>query len=474
MKLLEANPQTAEPPKPLATQSATPLRQRGPGSRRKKLLLTITGFIALGIAFLPTLICSFGYGTKLLQRSQPAGTLVEAESVSVGWFSPLVAHGIQIKKPSQKEGTKIEKLEVNKSLLDMVRDKMKNATVTLKNPKFRIVLDDGGKSAGALFPRMRTKIVDGELRVFETNKDKEPKVFLEKLNFTSNVKDIKGGGRQMSIRSTTILDRYKLTPELTDKGLGFVAPLLANATDVEGAVSLRIEELTVDRVNDQSKVKALRGSVVLHDVRAEAGPVADDLLDILGYMLRRDIPKRALVAKESTVDFYLKKDRIYHEGFAFVLPEVAPKIELRSAGSVGVDETLDVTLSLVVPESLADALPMMRGLVGKPVEVKVGGTISEPRIGLPNDQGLAEYVASRLVPTEGGNPEELPAAIIRLVEGVASPVRGPNERVQTLPGTIMNLIRSVRETRRQRLESGQARPPRQRRLPRRRRRLPNQ
>jgi hypothetical protein len=473
MKLLESNPQpapvsvTADQPTRASTPSSSPVRRS-----RRKLFVIALAVIGVLIAFLPTLLCSFGFGTRLLARSQPAGTIVEADDVSIGWFSPLVAYGVQIKKPEQKDGTRIEKLEVNKSLLDMVRDKMKDATITLRKPKFKVVLDDGGKSAGALFPRMRTKIVDGELRVFESRKDKEPKVFLEKLNFISNVKDIKGG-RQMSIKSTTILDRYKLTPKITDKGLGFVAPLLANATDVEGSLSLKIETLTVDRIDEKSVVKELRGSVVLHDVRAEAGPVAGDLLDILGYMLRRDIPKRALVAKDSTVDFYLKKDRLYHEGFAFVLPEVAPEIELRSAGSVGVDESLDITLSLIVPQSLADTLPVLRPLVGKPVEVKVAGTISEPQVGLPNDQRLAEFVASRLVPTADGNPEKLPAAIIRLVDGVADPTRFPTERVQTLPGTIMNLIRSVREARQQRIESGQ-RPLRQRRPPRRRRRQPNQ
>ena len=449
MTVLEAEPK--QPATVAKAVSQHPIRPRNP--RAKRVLCATIVVAGLVVLLLPTVMSAFGLGNSLIGSSMPDGTVVTSDSASIGWFSPLVAHGVQIKQADQKQPTKVEKLEVNKSLFDMVRDKMKNATITLTKPKFRLVLNDGGKSAGALFPRMRTKVIDGELRVFRLD-EKEPVLFLDKLNFTSNVKD-HGKGRQMSMEPTTIVDRYKLTPEVTDHGLALIAPLLANATDIEGAISVRIEELKVNRVNDKSTVETLRGTVTLHDVTSEAGPVASDLFDIFGYVTRRSVPKRVLVARESVVRFHLKDERIHHDGFAFVLPEIAPNVELRSSGSVGFDETLDLTLSLNVPESLARTVPAIASLVGQPVEVRVTGTVSKPVVGLPNNQHLADYIASRLVPTADGNPEQLPAAIVRLVEGVANPRRLPNQRVQTLPGTIMNLIRSVREVRRQKAESGE-------------------
>lgn len=470
MQLLQRPPEadsTATGPEP-ATKGASGAG-RATGSprqirRRWKILFAILGVLTVGLALLPGIISHTNLSNAMLSHSLNDGDTATAESFSIGWFSPLIAHGVQIKKADQDKPVKVEKLEVGKSLFDIVRGKLKDATVTLTKPHFRIVLGDGGKSAGALFPRMKTKVVDGRLTVTQAG-SKDAVLELDKLNFVTDVATIKDG-RRMSITSSTILDRYKLTPELTDHGLGPIAPMLANAADIDGAISLHIESLKMRRVGEQSTVEKLRGTVTLHDATSSAGPVVSDLVDIMGYIVRRKIPKRLTVTRDSTVKFELRKDRFYHEGFAFVLPEISESIEVRSAGSVGLDESLDIQLSLVVPESLAATIPLLKPFIGKPVEVNVTGTLDEPIVGLPNDQRIAEYVASRLVPTPDGNPEALPAAIIRLVDGVADPARHPQDRVQTLPGTVLNLIRSVREKRRQQAESGEL----PRRRPRNRRR----
>ena len=469
MTVLQAEPKTTNTETSNAKKPAKPAVPTDEKRRWPKRLACAIVCFTFAIALLPTALNTTGYTNSMIASSMEDGTVVTSDSATIGWFSPLVAYGVQIKKPNQKEAQKIEKLEVNKSLFDIVRNKMKNATITLTKPKFRIVLNDGGKSAGALFPKMRTKVVDGELRVFELDA-KEPILFLDKLNFTSDVRD-HGKGRQMSMKSTTIIDRYKLTPEMTDHGLSLIAPMLANATDIEGSISLRIDEMKVNRVDSKSTLDTLRGSVTLHDVTSESSPVVSDMAEILGHVMGRSFPKRIVVARESVVKFYLKDERIFHDGLAFVLPDIAPDVELRSSGSVGFDQTLDITLSLIIPDSLGRLIPAVASAVGQSVQLRVTGTLTEPVVGLPENQHLADYIASRLVQTPGGNPEELPAAIVRLIEGVANPNRFPTERVQTLPGTIMNLIRTGREMRRKRIESGEL-PQRPRRRPRARRRRP--
>ena len=465
MQLVQDKPQAD------AMQQASGSEPQKPVPKRRRITLrrVLVGLLltaVVGILAMPTVISNTNLSTWVLNRSVDEGTTVTAKSFSIGWFSPIVANGVQIQKDGQDKPVEVEKLEVQKSFLDILRNKVKDATVTLTKPKFRIVLGDGGKSAGLLFPKMRTKVIDGQLTVIGKD-SKEPVLKLEKLNFITDVKDI-DGGRQSSMSPTTIIDHYKLTPEFTDQGLGLIAPLLASATDVDGSISVRIDSLKTNRIDGKSTIVELRGTATLHDVTSTAGPVASDLVDIMGYVLRREMPKRLTVTKDSVVKFELKKDRVYHEGFAFVLPEVSKDIELRSSGSVGLDESLDLKLALVVPESLAASVPVLGPLVGKPLEVKITGTLAEPTVGLPNNQRVADYIASRLVPTPDGNPEPLPAAIIRLVDGVADPASPPQGKVETLPGSIMNLIRSVREKRQQRIDAGEV-PPRRLR-PRRRRR----
>ncbi len=460
MQLLAQETQT---PKPIPNaeapdESRKPVSKKPAGNARAKravlfrCLAVLLVVVLATVLLLPAIIANTSLHSRVLSYSLEDGAVATADSFEIGWFSPLAATGVQIQKKGDDKPVKVEKLEVSKSLLDIVRGKLKDAVITLTKPELRLVLDDGGKSAAALFPKMKTRVINGQLTV-ERKDVEQPVLQIDGLNFVSNVKSIKGG-RQMSITDTTILDHYKLTPEMTQKGLGLVAPLLARAGDVKGAVSLKVDSLKVDRVDNQSQLRELRGKLILHDVTSTAGPVVSDVVDVLSHMRERPLSKRVTVTRESVVTYELKDKRLHHDGFAFVLPEIARDLEVRSRGSVGFDETLDVTLSMIVPESLAVGYPVLKPLQGQPLELKVRGTLSKPVVGLPNDQRVADYIASKLVPTSDGEPEALPAAVVRLIGGVADRNKLPNERTATLPGSVLNLIRSARELRQQRIQNG--------------------
>lgn len=367
------------------------------------------------------------------------------------------------------EKVKAKNAKPKESLLDMMRRKISNATITLREPRFSLSIDDQSALL-KLLPRVRTKIVDGELTLLESD-GKTPLLSLKKLNITASAKSV-DGGHEVTIEKGTVVERLKLTPELCDKGLKLITPLLADATDVEGEITLKIESAKLLVKSDKREIRELRGELLMHNVRATAGSTLADIVSVIGYVLRRDVPARMQVVKDSSVRFEVVDGRVYHEGLAFVLPELAQGMELRSSGSVGFDETLDLSLALTIPRTMLTKLPMLSAFADKPLEVWVRGTIDKPKVSLPDNTDLTDFIASRLAPTEDGKAESVPTAVARLIQGVADPTRLQAEKTEALPGVLFNLIRSIRDEQRRKIESGELQPRRRRQLPARLRRPP--
>ena len=74
---------------------------------------------------------------------------------------------------------------------------------------------------------------------------------------------------------------------------------------------------------------------------------------------------------------------MYHETIAFQIQDVA----LRTSGSVGMDETLDMIAEIRIPDDWVADRKLLSGLKGKSIRVPVGGTLSRPR---PDSRILGE------------------------------------------------------------------------------------
>ena len=63
-------------------------------------------------------------------------------------------------------------------------------------------------------------------------------------------------------------------------------------------------------------------------------------------------PDAITVAQDVSVQFMVKNGRLHHSGLAFILPHGEKSIDIVSSGSVGLDETLDLTLEIKLPDGL--------------------------------------------------------------------------------------------------------------------------
>jgi hypothetical protein len=242
------------------------------------------------------------------------------------------------------------------------------------------------------------EVVDGSFLMSEVG-EREPIVALDSLGLAMHVAR-ENGQRVFLTEPTVILDRRQLTPELCHHGLHLVAPILADAANVDGTVSLKLENLRIplEPSPDGTRKFDVSGHVVLHQVSVGVrNPVLKQITDTVGRLLGKEIPQSVRLADEADIHFFVKGDRVHHDGLAFGLPTVSPDLVIRTSGSVGFDRTLDMNVDVPIPLALLRDGPLFRKLSERPLRFHVGGTLDQPVLGLPDDRGWYQELASRLL-----------------------------------------------------------------------------
>ncbi len=170
------------------------------------------------------------------------------------------------------------------------------------------------------------------------------------------------------------------------QGLQLVAPLLADAIDADGEFSLRIDEFHLPIGAEPADQEAIRieGELELHRASiALKNTIASKISTLVMTLLGNAVPERMTVAQGVEVGFQVLDGRIHHQGLAFLLPHGDAALEIVSHGSVGLDETLDLQVSIQLPPGLLGQSAIANRLTGQPIEIAIGGTVDQPKVGLP-------------------------------------------------------------------------------------------
>jgi hypothetical protein len=144
----------------------------------------------------------------------------------------------------------------------------------------------------------------------------------------------------------------------------YAVPLLAGA-NVSGRFSLELDQWRLPL--DEPETGSGSGRLLIHRIEVEPGPLAYRLGEVLAN------PPTIELARETTVPFSLADGRIHHRDLKFTLRNVT----LRSQGSVGLDQTLDLLVEVELPEIGGDR-PLLQAL--RKVSIPIGGTLEHPTI----------------------------------------------------------------------------------------------
>lgn len=200
------------------------------------------------------------------------------------------------------------------------------------------------------------------------------------------------------LQSDRVIDKVRLSPELCAGWLRFVAPLMANATRVEGRFSVVLAKGALP-VSDPSTGE-VSGQFAIHEAKLSPGPLTHqvlavvdrvksltksrslkpaDLLSLVEPSASTDARERVLVTMpEQQVPFHLIDGRVHHEGLTFVTKEAT----LKTRGSVGLDESLDLIIDVPVRDEWVAQNKQLANLRGKSLSIPVRGSLVAPQLDL--------------------------------------------------------------------------------------------
>lgn len=202
------------------------------------------------------------------------------------------------------------------------------------------------------------------------------------LNLAGRV-NYRPGPMWMQVERGVIADNIRLTPELTDRWLKYLAPMAANTARIQGTISAELDEATI--VFDNPQQSRIVGRLNLGGVEMNAGPLAEQLIvgvdqlkSLAGTLLGKTVDasqNRTLITMPpQTVDFAVDRGVVVHERMFFEID----RAQIITSGRVAFDNRINMTAQIPLdPRWLGRDL---QGLAGQSVTLPIDGTLSRPSL----------------------------------------------------------------------------------------------
>ncbi len=392
------------------TESLETPERRSFRKRWKWFALVALAVLLIGVALTPWIVASTPLRNWLIARlvADP-GVEVTAEGASFGWFSPLQLDRMKILRRDGKMLVDVQRVRAENSWPQLLLARPKLGSFEVDRPRIQVMLPFApdptqlGHAPASSNERATTFAATVREAALTVHAEQQNDVLVDLRDVSFDVRVEGGpGDRDLVVDATRLLDRQRLSPELCKQGLHLIAPLLAESTEVEGQVSLQLSEfrLPLDTVDPERRAErtSISGAVRLHHVSAGLrGPLMESIGRLVGALLRVEIPSRVRMAEETGVTFDIRQGRVYHDGLSFLLPELSEEIVLRTHGSVGFDNTLDLIVDVPVPLTLLHDGPLTRRLSQQPLQLHVAGTLAKPQIRLPPGENLWQDMAELML-----------------------------------------------------------------------------
>ncbi len=457
------------------TAQTIPAPRKSQFWKRRGVVATsiILSILSAGVCATPMVLTATAVRNSLLNSAIDNEELAAtAESATGGWFAPLVFHDVCIADADGHLVWIVQEIRTAKGLLSFITDPVHIGEIRLVKSSLKVRLNADGQ-----WPlKSKVKPSKSELSFRIENGSLElsvpwraiPIVDLSQMTITGDIGPDVNGHRMLNIDPVQVLNHEVLSESHTQQNLALIAPVLSQATELSGSASVWLDEIHIlldenpasnvdsgeisgtERGESESKNKnfPIHGRTEFHILEARLKePWTRQLTALIGQVSGTSLPDQIQVLKDSTVEFSVSKDGIAHESLVFLLPQLSQDLTITSSGIVRLDESLDLLLTLNVPKIVPAGRPflvLLSQLSETPIQLRVVGTVSEPKLQLPEGVNLLGELTKRIAPAQyTEEPPSLPSAVIDLIQNTGSQDR---EQVkQDLPGSILNLIRAVDE-----------------------------
>jgi hypothetical protein len=188
-------------------------------------------------------------------------------------------------------------------------------------------------------------------------------------------------GSTVSIPAGVLIERVSLSEELCAGWVRYAAPFLADATAVQGQLSLETSGVMIPVASPT--LAQTQGRLGIHSATAIPGPsslrmlgVIDQVRNVLKKDLASGVSDRARISlPEQSVELAVGNGRIHHRQLQLQVGETL----VTTRGSVGFDESLDLVLDIPLHGDWLPGGKIGQALSGKSLTVGVRGTVSQPQ-----------------------------------------------------------------------------------------------
>ncbi len=367
--------------------------------------------VALAIVFIVIAMAPYLFRIPMVRNLALNSTMTDFEGTvavgraPLGWFTPVRLYDIEVRPPEGPPVLLIPSVEGDVPLWRLVLHSSQLGEFKLNAPRVDVLVDESGANFQKLFA---LPVPDDEPKPPSAGK-------LSAIRLAVSVSLLEGGITWQGPRTPTgwgvdgihlqvglqrrtdapgsvpeivveagpLLERASISPEMCEDVLKYAAPALSGATMARGEFSIDLDQwrLPLDRPQDGE----MGGRINIHRIEIGPGPILDSILATIRLLIaNKDTstlggtagPMTFELARDSVVHFEMRDGRVYHHGFEIGIGN----FRLRTHGSVGLDQTIDIVAEIELPGDALKDRPFLQALSQHTIVLPIGGTFAEPRI----------------------------------------------------------------------------------------------
>ena len=186
----------------------------------------------------------------------------------------------------------------------------------------------------------------------------------------------------LEVKPGVIAEDLTLTQELTNQWMQYIAPMLANATRVQGTFGIELTEANVNLENTMTS--RVRGALRIKGVNLDSGPMTNQIISSIKQIQQiargltadpnADKTVRLVTFPTQSVEFEFADGVVTHQRMIMEID----KAKILTGGQVNVDGRVNLVAQVPLDASWLGS--DLKVLAGKTVTLPIGGTVSRPAL----------------------------------------------------------------------------------------------
>ncbi len=195
--------------------------------------------------------------------------------------------------------------------------------------------------------------------------------------------DLTSDEMMLTQKPMTVLDNVAITPEMCESWLKYVAPLVAQATSVEGRLSMKLNEARLNPMNPRSQL--VDGQLIMHNAQVGPGPLSNQIIGLVqqvNAIRKQDFsqlasnPKTWLNMPTQDIRFRMENGQVAHQHLNMHIGDV----NLTTSGAVDIDGRMNLLAEMPIPDDWVEKSPLLVSMRGKSLQFPVRGSLTGPQL----------------------------------------------------------------------------------------------